>query len=298
MMERIPVLFDTDIGSDIDDAVALAYLLKQPRCELVGITCASGDQLNRARLASLVCRAAGRDDVPIHCGPETSLLRGVTQPRAGQAAALPNWPHRDAFPPATAIEFLRQTIREQPGEITLLSVGPMTNIGLLFATDPELPSLLKDYVLMGGKFEAGSPGRWDEWNIRCDPEAAAIGYQRGPRGMRSVGLDVTMRCQMQADAVRARFSAAGKPLTAVLDLAEVWFSHAKLMTFHDPLAAACVFEPDLCRWRTGTVTVDTRSELVPGLTHFAPGDDDAPHQVAVGVEPERFFEHYFAITAG
>jgi len=297
-MERLPVLFDTDIGSDIDDAVALAYLLKQPRCELVGVTCASGDQVNRAKLADLVCQAAGRTDVPIHRGPEPSLLRGVTQPRAGQAAALPKWPHREDFPPATAIEFMRQTIRARPGEITLLSVGPMTNIGLLFATDPEIPSLLKDYVLMGGKFEAGNPGRWDEWNIRCDPEAAAIGYQRGPRGMRSVGLDVTMRCQMQADEVRAKFSAAGRPLSAVLDLAEVWFQHARLITFHDPLAAACIFEPDLCHWKTGTVTVETRSELVAGLTHFAPGSDDAPHQIATAVDSARFFEHYFAITSG
>ena len=295
-MESIPVLFDTDIGSDIDDAVALAYLLRQPRCELVGVTCASGDQLNRARLADLVCRAAGREEVPVHCGPEPSLLRGVTQPKAGQAAALPKWPHREDFPPATAIEFMRRTIRERPGEITLLSVGPMTNIGLLFATDPEIPSLLKDYVLMGGKFQAGSPGRWDEWNVRCDPEAAAIAYQRGPQGMRSTGLDVTMKCQMMADEVRAKFGAAGKPLTAVLDLAEVWFSHAKLMTFHDPLAAACIFEPDLCTWQNGTVKVETRSEMVAGLTHFV-ASDDGRHQVAVGVDPERFFEHYFEVTA-
>ncbi len=295
-MERIPVLFDTDIGSDIDDAVALAYLLKQPRCELVGVTCASGDQLNRARLADLVCRAAGRDDVPIHCGPEPSLLRGTTQPRAGQSAALPKWPHRESFEPATAIEYLRRTIRARPGELTLLSVGPLTNIGLLFATDPEIPSLLKGLCADGRQVRGRQPRAWD------DGTSAAI-----PRRRRSPINAVRAACARSvrrhdamppgADEVRAKFSAAGQPLAAVLDLAEVWFQHAQVITFHDPLAAACVFEPDLCHWKTGTVTVETRSDLVAGLTQFAPGNDDAPHQVAVGVDAQRFFDHYFAITA-
>lgn len=299
MSDRVPVIFDTDIGSDIDDAVALAYLLRQPRCELLGITCASGSQQDRARLADAVCRAAGRDDMPIHCGPEPSLLRGVKQPEARQAAALPNWPHRESFPPSTAVEWMRRTIRDRPGEITLLSVGPMTNIGLLFATDPEIPALLADYVLMGGRFlPTEATAGYAEWNILCDPEAAAIGFDRGPNGMRAVGLDVTLQCRKCADEVRSRFRAAGGPLLPVLDFAEVWFEHHEVVTFHDPLAAATVFEPDLCTWRRGRVRVDTRSELVPGLTVFQPDADHGPHQVAATVDPERFFAHYFAVVGG
>jgi purine nucleosidase len=78
---RVPVLFDTDIGSDIDDAVALAYLLRQPRCELLGVTTATGDTGQRAALAEVICRAAGRNDVPIHAGPERAAVV-----RAGPAA--------------------------------------------------------------------------------------------------------------------------------------------------------------------------------------------------------------------
>ncbi len=244
MSDQLAVLFDTDIGSDIDDAVALAYLLRQPRCDLVGVTCASGAQRDRARLADAVCRAAGRDDVPIHCGPEVSLLRGATQPEARQAAALAKWPHREAFEPSTAVEFMRRTIRQRPHEIVLLAVGPLTNVGLLFATDPEIPSLLRDFVIMGGRFlPGGGPGGWTEWNIRCDPEAAAIAYDRCAPGMRSVGLDVTMRCQMAADEVRQRFREAGGPLLAVLDMAEVWFERARQLTFHDPLAPPACSSP-------------------------------------------------------
>ena len=79
-MDRIPVLLDTDIGSDIDDAVALAYLLRQPRCELVGITTVSGDVQKRAALAEVTCRAGGREDIPIHCGRRDVLLNGPGQP--------------------------------------------------------------------------------------------------------------------------------------------------------------------------------------------------------------------------
>ena len=73
-MQTIPVLLDTDIGSDIDDAVALAYLLKQPRCDLLGVTTVTGEPTKRAMLADAICQAAGRTDIPIHVGTEAPLL--------------------------------------------------------------------------------------------------------------------------------------------------------------------------------------------------------------------------------
>src|SRR6476469_8774674 len=98
MPEPLPVLFDTDIGSDIDDAVALAYLLQEPRCELLGITTVSGEARERAMLADAVCRAAGREGVPIHSGTELPLLGPARQPEARQKTVLPRWPHRGDFP--------------------------------------------------------------------------------------------------------------------------------------------------------------------------------------------------------
>ena len=156
------VLFDTDIGTDIDDAVCLAYLLAQPACELLGITTVSGEATRRAMLASALCQAAGKD-VPIYPGAEEPLLTAQRQPQAQQAAALSDWPHRSTFPHGSAVEFLRQTVRANPGEVTLLAVGPLTNVGLLFRIDPEIPRLLKRLVLMCGQFFGRSPGR-GRWN--------------------------------------------------------------------------------------------------------------------------------------
>ncbi|MYB77254.1 MAG: hypothetical protein F4X83_09195 [Chloroflexi bacterium] len=96
------VLFDTDIGTDIDDAVCLAYLLAQPACELLGITTVSGEATKRAMLASALCRAAGKD-VPIHSGAEDPLLIAQRQPKAQQADALGDWPHSSTFPQGSAV---------------------------------------------------------------------------------------------------------------------------------------------------------------------------------------------------
>src|SRR5437773_4443121 len=95
--EPLPLIFDTDIGSDIDDAIALAYLLKQPRCDLLGITTVTGQPQVRAQLSDAVCRAFGRQEVPVHSGAAQPLLGAQLQPEVPQKAVLPKWPHREKF---------------------------------------------------------------------------------------------------------------------------------------------------------------------------------------------------------
>lgn len=300
MPEKVPVLFDTDIGSDIDDAVCLSYLLRQPRCELLGVTTVAGDVAKRAALAAEVCRAAGRTDVPIHMGSPGPLLIGVEKIQVPQYEAIAARPHRKDFLPHTALEFMRQTIRQRPGEVTLLAVGPMTNVALLFAADPEIPSLLRQLVLMCGVFTARNghgPGTI-EWNARCDPIATAITYRARPPRFTSIGLEVTTRCCLPADECRRRFAAAGGPLGVVAEMAEIWFRRKPQITFHDPLAGAVIFEPDLCGYEEGRVEVETASPRLAGLTHWNPDAEEKPHRVAVEVDPDRFFDHYFAIVGG
>ena len=303
-MTNIPIILDTDIGSDIDDAVALAYLLRQPRCELMGITTVSGEPQKRADLADAVCRAGGRDDVPIHVGVEAPLLVAPLQPHAPQAEALASgrWPHRTFGADNTAIAFLRSAIRAHPGEVTLLAVGPLTNIALLFARDPEIPSLLKELVMMGGWFfDRPQP----EWNIRCDPHAAAKVFAAPVPRLTAVGIDVTQKCQLPADECRRRFTQAGGPLAPVADFAEVWFRHSPLITFHDPLAAALIFEPPLCQLEEHRVAVELVSPLRLGQTfpewhdrHGGETPEAPPHQLASSVDPEAFFSHYFDVVGG
>jgi inosine-uridine nucleoside N-ribohydrolase len=288
------ILFDTDIGSDIDDAVCLAYLLCQPECQLLGITTVSGEAEKRAMLASALCHVAGKK-VPIYPGIEQPLLGPQRQPYAQQEIALERWEHDTAFPRGQAITFLRQAIHQHPGEIVLLSVGPPTNIALLFSIDPDIPRLLKGLVLMCGLFSNRSAGFGPrEWNALCDPYATAIVYRTPVSLHRSIGVDITAQVYMDSAQVREYFRAP--VLQPVLDFAAVWFEQRPVMTFHDPLAAVTIFDDRLCRFERGTVDVELCSDKVAGMTHWTPNSPGARHEVAIDVDPWAFFEHYFSVV--
>ncbi|MFW5870211.1 MAG: nucleoside hydrolase [Candidatus Sumerlaeota bacterium] len=289
MSEKI--IFDTDIGSDIDDAVALAYLLARDDVDLLGITTVSGQAMERAKLASAICRVADAD-VPIYPGIEKPIFGESRQPHAPQAQALDNWPHDREFPQNEAIAFMQKTIRENPGEVTLLAVGPMTNLGVLFALDPALATMLKRLVLMCGRFITMPSGKPMEWNAMNDPTATAIVFDQKPPVFRSVGLDVTTQVRMAKDEVLKRFDAP--LLRPVVDFAGVWFEHQDKITFHDPLAADIIFEEDICTWRNGTVHVERDNAELNGAT-FLHHDADAPLEIADTVDVDRFFEHYFSV---
>lgn len=290
------LLLDTDIGSDIDDAVCLAYLLAQPDCELLGITTVSGQPELRARIASAICTVAGRD-VPIYPGAADPLIISARQPLAPQAEKLGAWPHRTDFPQGEAIEFMRRTIRANPGEVTLFAIGPLTNIALLLKTDPEIPALLKQFVIMGGDFRMPPPPNWQgsryEWNIFCDPEAAHMVYNSGV-SVRAIGLEITTQVWLDAAAVTAQFP-HHKLLRPVLDFAEVWFRHVPdRIIFHDPLAAITIFDPLQCAFERGNVRV----ELAPGEDHartYWEPSPDGKHEAATTVDAGRFFEAYFGV---
>jgi purine nucleosidase len=192
------------------------------------------------------------------------------------------------------VDFLAQTIRAYPGEVILLTVGPLTNAGLLFSAHPDVADLLRGLVMMGGNFdETGPEAKRIEWNIAGDPLASEIVYGTPVRLHRSLGLNVTQQVVMTAEEVREKFT--DPLLLPVLDMAEVWFAQFyPSITFHDPLAAATIFENDLCTYRQGTVKVDMVNE--PGKTIWQQSGPEAPHEVAVTVDVDRYFDHFFKIV--
>jgi purine nucleosidase len=291
------VLLDTDIDivGDIDDLMCLAYLLAHPACDLLGITTVSWDTTHRARVASALCKAAERQ-VPIFPGAETPLLVPLPDvtPRREEGveeAILRQWAHDHAFPRGQAVEFMRHTIRSQPGDVVLLAIGPLTNVALLFAVDPEIPQLLRGLVLMAGAFTHQAVG---EWNARVDPHATALVYRATVGLHRSIGLDVTEHVQLDAPTIRQRLR--GCRLAALHAMTEAWFQAVPIITFHDPLAAATIFEPQICRFAHGTVAVELTHEAQLGVTHWTPDGANPRHEVAIDADAARFFDHYFAIV--
>jgi inosine-uridine nucleoside N-ribohydrolase len=183
-----------------------------------------------------------------------------------------------------------------PGEITLLAIGPMTNVALLFSIDPEIPKLLKQLVLMCGVFTNQLAGVGPlEWNAICDPYATAIIYKAPVKIHKSVGLDVTCQVTMSREEVEQNFKA--DILKPVADFAEVFFEKAKKLTFHDPLAAAVIFDENICTFKKGKVDIELASSRLKGMTCWK-ASDDGEHEIALEVDRNRFLEHYFSVVNG
>ena len=288
----VKVLLDTDIGTDIDDAICLTYLLANSNCDLLGITTVTGEPEKRAMLASSLCILAGKD-IPIYPGTAEPLIIEQQQKIAQQAKSLEKWSHKKDFPKGQAIEFMRRTIRENPDEVILLTIGPLTNIGLLFKVDAEIPSLLKGFVMMCGYFHHRIEG-WNklEWNAKGDYHASDIVYRSNIKIHRSIGIDVTSQVTMESKEFKEKFSAdIFKPLQ---DYARHWYDYSHTVTFHDPLAATTIFNEKICGYEKGNVSIELNDAETAGLTKLEKSVTGR-HEIASTVNKEEFFKEYFSV---
>lgn len=283
------ILVDTDIGSDIDDALCLSFLLCHSHAEILGITTVSGDSGRRAELASVLTHFY-KKDVPIVVGSSEPVSGKQLQPDVPQASVLDSWPHSKTFQEIPAEDFLADRIRNFPGEVALLSIGPLTNISRLFQRHPDCVGKLGRLVSMSGRF-SGYEGMGDvpEWNVLCDVLAASIVYGMvGLRDVLYVGSDVTRRLVMQMDVATERLAV---PLLApVRDMAAIWFAGRGKMTLHDALAGALMLDPSWCTYKRGRIELDTAS----GVTRWH-NDDTQLTRVTEGVDIPGFFDHFFSL---
>ncbi|PKN84985.1 MAG: nucleoside hydrolase, partial [Chloroflexi bacterium HGW-Chloroflexi-8] len=149
------IFLDTDIGSDIDDVLCLTYLLNNPDCDLLGITTVTGEAEKRAKIARKLCSDANKK-IPVVSGRSEPLIIPQYQRFADQARVVEYWNDNMEDQTLNAIDFMRRSIRENPHEVTLLAIGPLTNVALLFLVDPEIPSLLDGLMVMCGSFYSTS----------------------------------------------------------------------------------------------------------------------------------------------
>jgi purine nucleosidase len=289
---RMKVLLDTDIGTDIDDGWALGYALKSPAFELLGVTVTDADTAQRARLVCKLLYRLGRTDVPVAAGRAT---RAVPPDRIDYQFT---WAEDfQGYRPvaASAVELLADTIRRNPGEITLIAVGPLQNIGDLVRLHPEVVPMVKRVVLMSGSIGANawSSVPMPEWNVKLAiPEAQAVYAARWP--LTIVPLDSTTYVRLE-DRERERLREAGTPLVVALEaLLRLWAeSPASRMTLHDQLALAEAQHPGRFFGHCDPMPLRVDDE---GYTRV---DAARGRPVAVCLEPRRdeFMAHYLGQLA-
>ena len=255
------VVLDTDIGDDIDDAFALALALRSPEMHLLGITTAFGDTELRARLVDRYLAAVGRSDIPVAAGVPGPSIH-FTQ--AAYARQAPGRKHPDG------VKFLLDQIRAHPGQITLIAIGPLFNVGAAIAQDPATFRLLKRVVIMGGSVYRGYDSKTDanrppdpEWNIKCDPAGAAALFASGVP-VYVMPLDST-QVHLELPAQLKIFSHGSALTDQVTLLYHQWTGTAGLRTptLFDPVAVTYAFRPDLCPMKPLRLEVDDKGFTKP-----------------------------------
>lgn len=284
-MEKI--LLDTDIGGDIDDAICLAYLLKEPQCDLLGITTVCGESEPRASVADAICKAAGKK-IPIVAGMDTTLQPIPLYPTPGGAKALSNWPHQH-YQKEDAALFLYQKIKQHPHEVILLGIGNMTNIAILFTHYPDSISLLKGLYVMNGYFGKETlPEPYYNWNSWSDPLASKIVFASKVPIHRAIPLEITDLLTIEASVGHQLFHDHSPLMKAVFDFGQDWLKKEGKLTLHNPLAAVSIFHPDLCAFEKGNIFVEIHQEDMMGNTIFTPCKD-GNIEIARTVDKECFY---------
>lgn len=249
---RIPIILDTDIGDSIDDALALAFALHSPELDVRAVTTVIDDVESKTRLAWKMLGVYNRRDIALAMGAPEPLLDPATSTKSKEFDVLTR---NDIIPDAArkrAADLIVDTALQSRGKITIVAIGPLTNVALALKTDPRIKNNIERIVIMGGAYFSSE----SEYNVKRDRAAAEIVFHSGVP-ITAVGLDVTSQCKLREedlDRMRVADDPSSNFLIRLIDLAEQQ-THDPNPTLYDPLAIAAVFRPDLLEMQAGTVDV-------------------------------------------
>jgi purine nucleosidase len=313
------LIIDTDIGTDVDDALALAFALKNPNCRVRGVTTVHLDTLLRARIAGKLLKLMGREDVPV--------VRGIDTPLEPHLRSSPNQPalmgHEglgildpgeiDLDPmPEDATDFLIDQVSRNKGSIGLVAIGPLTNIATALKREPRMAGWTTGLTVMGGAMYPDTlPAPWwpeAEYNLNCDPTAACEVLASGIP-VTFVGLDVTLKAFLDAGQRRAIASRANTVGAVLSDLMEIFLNQTtKLVAagrfpdlwrgrvfLHDPLAV------HVALGGRGVKVVPMHVALVSrktGLRTVIRANKPPNCRVAVEVDARAFVNDFLEVLSG
>lgn len=263
---RIPqlVVIDTDIGDDIDDAFAVALALKSPEFRILGITTTFGDTELRARLLDRYLQAAGYRGIPVAAGPETKTDNPMTQKTYAEGFGGPTR--------ADGVALLLDAIRQHPGQVTLIAIGPLFTVQAAIEKDPATFRKLRRVVMMGGSIYRG----YGEVGGKPRPAEPEWNVDRNPAGMRALLSSGVKIYMMPLDSTQIPlhkrdreqiFTGGGVLGQQLAELTREWVAgtptHSPTPTLYDPVAVTYAMHPELCPARPLRIRVDDRGQTIP-----------------------------------
>jgi purine nucleosidase len=297
MSSRKKLIIDTDIslgtpGAEIDDGAALLMLLNSPEIEVLGITTVHGNvpvelaTVNAMRLVALI----GFPGMPVHRGNRTPLVQDESWGdylKGWQSQYGPTPPWHGLPSPVSAPEAIIRAVDKYPGEVSILALGPLTNLAQVVQRAPHVPKLVRCVVAMGGSL---SPSAQAEFNVRCDPLGASVVFGAGwPLWLH--GLEITRQCLFSPQDFEAL--ADTNPGAALLaEQAADWISvvedqgwETRGCALHDAIAGAALLRSDFFTYQTG-VNLQVMVDFGPdrGLVRVLQGEDNKNLHIAVGID--------------
>ena len=298
------IVLDTDMGSDVDDALCLALALASPELEVIGITNVGRESLLRARVTRRLLELAGRAEIPVYAGCRVPLLAGNGFNWFGHEGEGILEPGSD--PPlesAHAVDALLELSRQRPG-LEIVAVGPLTNLAVALAKDPDFAARVGRLTVMGGHLrEVSYRGRifppGVDYNLCSDPHASLLVLRAGIP-TRLVTADVTLRTWL-VEADVARIEAEGTPFHDALARAlRIWTPVQRRLFdvtgappadnaafLHDPLTLACVFDESFCGFEELEIEPAIEQGVFRTLERAAATEASLPMRCAVEVDAAR-----------
>jgi inosine-uridine nucleoside N-ribohydrolase len=267
------IILDTDPG--VDDAMAFFLALRSPELKVEAVTPVEGNVPLSLTLpnALRLLEICNRGDIPVAAGSSTPLVRRLITARyahGNNGLGGVDFPEPKLKPVnSTAAELIRKIVRSNPGEITIVAVGPLTNVATVLKEDPSIATLIKAIVMMGGSLSGGNITPAAEFNFYVDPEAARIVFDSGvPLTM--VGLDVTRKVQLHEDNIKELEAAKNPVSQAAAKIMRASFDRIKKdrpnpsFAMHDPLTVAHLIDPTILTLKDYYVQIETQGEITAG----------------------------------
>jgi purine nucleosidase len=296
-----PVILDVDTG--IDDALAIAYAINSPEIELIGLTtCFGNGPIEYTTRNTLVVLEQLGKRVPVYSGADKPLSRPPKKfpTHVHGEDGLGNTVNKAPVTKAEsegAVDYIINQVKQRPNEITIIAVGPLTNLALAFQKDPEIVSLVKEVVIMGGAvFVGGNTTPYSEANIYADPHAAECVFSSG-LSVTVVGLDVTMKTLLPNSVLTDWRAANREDSQFFADMTSFYMQayetfHPSIggCALHDPLAVGVVIDSSFVKKETWNVKVVLEGEEMGRTVALSEGE--LKIQVCTQVESDRFLSHF------